>query len=204
MTSDQANPCPHCTIPRSSAPRGLRKTSTVKPLTRTGLTATIFVGMLAACGSGSRHAQPTTSTSQNVPTSVVVDPITARFGQAFRLGKLTVVVADAGMVSDASPAGPPRRRLVVTTDNESGVSDRAPGLAVVCEQSPQLSGGSLYADPHPQPRPFVAGKTQSPGAKDTASITVALSPSCPAPALQISPGGATINGLPRPVLIPMR
>ena len=80
----------------------------------------------------------------------------------------------------------------------------APGLAVVCEQSPQLSGGSLYTDPHPQPRPFVAGKAQPPGAKDTASITVALSSSCPAPALQVSPGGATINGLPRPVLIPMR
>jgi hypothetical protein len=160
--------------------------------------------MLAACGSGSHETQPTTPTSQNVPTSVAIDPSDARFGQSFRLGKLTVVVADGGKVPAASPGTPPRRRLVVTTDNESGVLDRAPGLAVVCEQSPQLSGGSLYTDPHPQPRPFVGGKAQPPGAKDTASITVALSSSCPAPALQVSPGGATINGLPRPVLIPMR
>jgi hypothetical protein len=161
--------------------------------------------MLAACGGASNgHNQTSTSTTQNVPTSVAVDPSTARFGHPFRLGQLTIVVTDVGPVPDPIPGAPPRRRLVVRTDNASGVPDRAPGLAVVCTQSPELSGGSLYADPHPQPRPFVAGSAQVPGATDTASITVALAPSCPAPALQLSPGGATINGLPRPVLIPMR
>jgi hypothetical protein len=160
--------------------------------------------MLAGCGGGRGNQETTTTTAQNVPPGIAVDPSTARFGESFRLGKLTIVITDVGSVPDPVPTAPPRRRLVVRTDNASDVADRAPGLAVVCEQSPQLSGGSLYADVHPQPHTFVAGKAQLPGAKDTASITVALAGSCPKPALQVSPGGATINGLPRPVLIPMR
>jgi hypothetical protein len=160
--------------------------------------------VLAACGGGSRHDKTTASTAQMLPSGVAGDPSTPRFGKAFRLGQLTIVITDVGSVPDPAPGAPPRRRLVVRTDNASEVADRAPGLSVVCEQTPQLSGGSLYADPHPQPHPFVAGAPALAGAKDAASITVALARSCPRPALQVSPGGATINGLPRPVLIPMR
>jgi hypothetical protein len=176
----------------------------VTQFARIGLTATIFIAVLAACGGGNGHGKTTASTAQILPSGVAGNTSPTRFGEAFRLGKLTIVITDVGSVPDPIPGAPPRRRLVVRTDNASGVADRAPGLSVVCEQSPQLSGGSLYADLHPQPHPFVAGAPQLPGVKDTASITVALDGSCPRPALQVSPGGATINGLPRPVLIPMR
>lgn len=166
---------------------------------RVGLPATILAILLTGCG-GAGHDSATSSTKPTTP----VDPSTARFAQPFRLGKLTIVITDAGTLPDPSPGAAPRRRLVIKTENRTGATDRAPGLAVICGQDPRLSGGSLYADPDPQPRPFVAGKPELPGTNDTASITVALAPACSKPALQVSTGGATINGLPRPVVIPMR
>ncbi len=158
---------------------------------------------LCACGRGgtgghsSAPTQRTTSSTLNIP----INPKVAEFGQAFRLGKLTVVVSEAGTVPDPNPGGTPRRRLIVRTMNASTAPDRAPGLAIICEQRPQTAGGSLYADPQPAPGPFVAGRVEAAGAKDTGSITIVVDPACPAPALQVSPGGATINGLPGPVLI---
>lgn len=102
---------------------------------------------------------------------------------------------------DPSPGGAPRRRLIVQTTNGSTASDRAPGLAIVCEQHSQIAGGTVYTDPQPAPHPFVAGRIEPIGAKDIGSITIVVNPACSAPGLQISPGGATINGLPGPVLI---
>jgi hypothetical protein len=174
------------------------KISAVTQFARIGFPATIIAALLAACGGAGHHTAQSPAT-QAVP----VDPRNASFGQPFRLGKLTIVVTDAGTLPDPSPGVAPRRRLVVKTENRSGVADRAPGLAVICEREPRLSGGSLYADPDPAPRPFVAGKPELSGTTDTASITVALAAACPRPALQVSTGGATINGLPRPVVIPM-
>lgn len=182
----------------------VRKTSAMTKRVRRKVPLTILAVLLAGC-SGASHHEATSSAPQVVPKQVVpVDPGAAKFGQPFQLGKLTIIVTDAGSLPSSSPGAAPRRRLVINTVNVSTVPDREPGLAVVCDQQPQLSGGSLYADPRPDPRPFVAGKAELAGAKDTGSITVALAAACASPALQISTGGATINGLPRPVSIPMK
>lgn len=182
--------------------------------------STLGVGLallLSACSSsggsaggvgGSGGVRPSASSTTVTATSttvhnVPIDPKTAEFGQAFRLGKLTIVVTDAGSVPDSNPGASARRRLIVATSNSSSAPDRAPGLAIVCEQRPEIAGGSLYTDPRPAPRPFVAGKLEPAGAKDIASTTLAVNPTCPRPALQVSTGGATINGLPGPVLISM-
>lgn len=162
--------------------------------------------LVSACGSSRTHstASPTTRTATTSPVHIPITPKVAEFGQAFRLGKLTIVVTESGTVPDPNPKGAPRTRLIVQTTNGSTAPDRAPGLAIVCEQHPQIAGGLLYADPRPVPRPFVAGRIEPIGAKDIGSITIVVNPTCPAPRLQISPGGATVNGLPGPVLISVK
>jgi hypothetical protein len=163
---------------------------------KTAFRAATLVLLLAACSSVGTHAAPANPAKP-------IDSTTARFGQPFQLGKLTIVVSEVGSLADANPGAAPRRRLVINTENKSRVPDRAPGIAIVCGQEPRLSGGSVYADPHPEPRRFVAGRLERPGTRNTASIIVKLAPACPRPAVQISTGGATINGLPGPVVIPL-
>ena len=194
MLSNRNNPSPP---PASTPPRRVAGARALR-CGRVAFPAAVAVIVLAACSSGG-HSGARSSKKHEV----AVDPATATFGQAFQLGKLTVVITDAGTLPSPSAGAAPRRRLVVHTENQSGATDKAPGLAVVCEQALRPTGGSLYADPEPKPRPFVAGKPEPPGSTDTASITVAIAPACERPALQVSPGGATINGLPRPVLIAM-